>query len=122
MNDNVPYRLLRLEQRLTSYEQLHAQELDEMQDELDVLKREVVLHTPRHSEVFPRVDATACTGCGECVSACRHGLFELKTSDGRWIAAVTAPNGSDQLMACAECLGGTPPCVQVCAPGAITLW
>jgi Fe-S-cluster-containing hydrogenase component 2 len=56
------------------------------------------------------------------VSACRHGLFELKTSDGRWIAAVTAPNGSDQLMACAECLGGTPPCVQVCAPGAITLW
>lgn len=78
MNDNVPYRLLRLEQRLSSYEQLHAQELDEMRDELNVLRQEVVLCPPRHSEVFPRVDAAACTGCGECVSACQHGLFELR--------------------------------------------
>ena len=122
MNDNVPYRLLRLEQRLTSYEQLHAQELGEMRNELDVLRREVVFCPPRHSEVFPRVDATVCTGCGECVSACQHGLFELKTSSGCWVATVIAPTGSDQLMACAECLGGTPPCVQICAPGAITLW
>ena len=121
MNDNVPYRLLRLEQRLTSYEQLHAQELGEMRDELDVLRREVVFCPPRQSELFPRVDATACTGCGECVSACQHGLFELKTSAGCWVATVIALTGSDQLMACAECLG-TPPCVQVCAPGAISLW
>jgi ferredoxin len=122
MNDNVPYRLLRLEQRLTSYEQLHAQELGEMKNELNVLKREVVICLPCPSEVLPRVDATACTGCGECVSACRHGLFELKISDGRWVATVIVPTGSDQLMACAECLGGTPPCVQICAPGAISLW
>ena len=122
MNDNVPYRLLRLEQRLTSYEQLHAQELGEMRNELDVLRREVVYCPTPPSEVFPRVDATACTGCGECVSACRHGLFELKISDGRWVATVIAATGSDQLRVCAECLGGTPPCVQICAPGAISLW
>ena len=121
MNDNVPYRLLRLEQRLTSYEQLHAQELGEMKNELDVLKREVVYCPPGQSEVFPRVDATACTGCGECVSACQHGLFELMTSGGSQVATVIVPTEGDQLMACAECLGGTPPCVQICAPGAISL-
>ena len=122
MNNNVPYRLLRLEQRLTSYEQLHAQELGEMRNELAVLRREVVFCPPRHSDVLPRVDASACTGCGECVSACQHGLFELKTSGGRWVAAVIAPTGSDQRMACAECLDGTPPCIQICAPGAISVW
>jgi ferredoxin len=121
MNDNVPYRLLRLEQRLTSYEQLHAQELGEMRNELDVLRREVVYCPPRQPEVFLRVDATVCTGCGECVSACQHGLVELKTSDGRWVATVIAPTGSDRLMACAECQGEAPPCVQICTPGAISL-
>ena len=50
MEDDIAYRLLRLEQRLASYEQLHAQELREMREELEALRRQLVLHIPRHSQ------------------------------------------------------------------------
>jgi len=122
VDDDVAYRLLRLEQRLASYEQLYAQELGEMRQELDGLKRQVVLHTLRQSKAQTiRVDVAACNGCGQCVSACVHRLFELAALDGRQIARAKSPKESELSKACAECQAGTPLCVTVCAPGAITL-
>jgi hypothetical protein len=52
MDEDVAYRLLRLEQQLVAYEQLHAQELSDMRDELDALKRQVVLRTLRHAQAL----------------------------------------------------------------------
>jgi ferredoxin len=121
VDDDVAYRLLRLEQRLTSYEELHAQELGEMREELDVLKRQVVLRTRYSKAPTIHIDVTACNGCGQCMSACLHGLFELKAPGGRQIVGVVSLKASNGSQACAECLVETPPCVQVCAPGAITL-
>lgn len=49
MDEDVAYRLLRLEQRLVAYEQLHAQELSDLRNELDALKRQVALQPIRHA-------------------------------------------------------------------------
>lgn len=27
---------------------------------------------------FPRIDADACTSCGTCVGACKHGVYEFQ--------------------------------------------
>ena len=121
MDDDVAYRLLRLEQRLASYEQLYSQELGEMRQEIDVLKRQLVLRALPHSKTSPRIDETICNGCGQCVPACAQGRLELNLLDGRRIATMTTSRRNEQLMACAECQVGTPPCMTACAPGAITL-
>jgi ferredoxin len=122
VDDDVAYRLLRLEQRLASYEQLYVQELGEMRQELDGLKRQVVLRVPRRSKTVPFVDITICNGCGQCVTACAQGRLELSLLDGHRIATMTTFRENERLMACAECQVGTAPCVTACAPGAITLW
>ena len=122
MDDDVAYRLLWLEQRLMAYEQLHAQELGDMRVELDVLKRQVVrrpLCDPK--DPFVQVDGAMCSGCGLCVPACPHSIFELKTLDGHQVARVVVPQANGKWQACAECQAGAPPCVTACAPGAITL-
>ena len=121
MDDDVAYRLLRLEQRLASYEQLYSQELGEMRREVDVLKRQVVLRALRHSKASLRIDEAICNGCGQCVTACAQGRLELSLLDSRWIATMTTSRENEQLKACAECQVETPPCVTACAPGAITL-
>ncbi len=121
MDDDVAYRLLRLEQRLASYEQLYTQELGEMRQEIDILKRQIVLRALRHSKTSLRIDEAICNGCGQCVTACGQGRLELSLLDGHRIATMTTFRGNERLMACAECQVGTPPCVTACAPGAITL-
>lgn len=121
MDDDVAYRLLRLEQRLASYEQLYAQELGEMRQEIDVLKRQLVLRATRHSKTSLRIDEAICNGCGQCVTACAQGRLELGLLDGRQIVTMTSSRGNERLMACVECQVGTPPCATACAPGAITL-
>lgn len=121
MDDDVAYCLLRLEQRLMAYEQLHAQELGDMRDELDVLKRQVVRRPLYFRDPVVQVDDAACSGCGLCVPACLHGIVELKTLDGHRVARVVVTQANDKWQACAECQAGTPPCVTACAPGAITL-
>lgn len=50
------------------------------------------------------VDEEACTGCGECVTACPYGMI--------WL------NEDDLAYKCDLC-GGDPECVKVCQPGAI---
>ena len=122
MENDLAYRLLRLEQRLASYEQLHAQELGDMRQELDALKRQVVLRPLRHGQVpIVQVDAALCTGCGECVPACPQGMFELKVVGERRTAGVIAWIESERAQACAECRLGKPPCIAVCAPGVFIL-
>jgi len=56
------------------------------------------------------VNADACTGCRECVSACPYGAIEMVTPGGRE-AAVIAEAG------CKGCGG----CVPVCPEDAIDL-
>ena len=122
MEDGIAYRLLRLEQHLASYEQLHSQELCDMRQELDALKRQVVLRSRQLAEApTVQVDVAVCNGCGQCVSACPQGMFELRELDGRWVAVLVAHMESHQVQACAECQLDSPPCVAVCAPQAITL-
>ena len=122
MENGIAYRLLRLEQRLTSYEQLHAQELRDMRQELDALRRQVVLRALQPAEASTvQVDVALCNGCGQCVSACPQDMFELRELDGRWVAVLVAHMESHQVQACAECQLDSPPCVAVCAPQAITL-
>ncbi len=122
MESDVAYRLLRLEQRLVSYEQLHAQELGEVRQELDVLKRQLVLR-PARSVSIPtvQVDAALCNGCGECVLACPQSLFELTLVDGRRVASLGVCIESERAQACVECQLAKPPCVAVCVPCAIIL-
>ena len=38
---------------------------------------------------YPHIDADACTGCGTCVSACKHGVYGL--DDGAGTAVVANP-------------------------------
>ena len=122
MENDLAYRLLRLEQRLASYEQLHAQELGDMREELDTLRRQVVLGTLRHLKTLSvEIDTIACNGCGQCVAVCLHGMFELKASDGRQITRLVTHPEDDRRRACLECQVGTLPCVTACAPGAIKL-
>jgi ferredoxin len=122
VEDGIAYRLLRLEQRLTSYEQLHGQELRDVRQELDALRRQVVLRSLQPAETSAvQVDAALCNGCGQCVSACPQDMFELREVEGRWVAALRMHIESRQVQACAECQLGAPPCVAVCAPQAITL-
>ena len=122
MESDVAYRLLRLEQRLVSYEQLHAQELSEMRQELDTLKRHLVLRSVRSVSIpMVQVDAALCNGCGECVPACPQNLFELVLVDGRRVASLVVCVESERAQACAQCQLAQPRCVAACAPGAIIL-
>lgn len=122
MENGIAYRLLRLEQHLSSYEQLHSQELRDMRQELDALKRQVVLGSLQPAEASTvQVDVALCNGCGQCVSACPQSMFELRELDGRRVAVLVADMDSHQVQACAECQLDAPPCVAVCAPQAITL-
>ncbi len=89
VDNDLAHRLLRLEQRLASYGQLHAQELGDMRQELDALKRLVALRPLRQDQAQTvQVDATLCTGCGECVPACPQSMFELEEANGRHLAHV----------------------------------
>jgi ferredoxin len=122
VEDGIAYRLLRLEQRLASYEQLHAQELRDMRQELDALRRQVVLRSFQLAQAATvQVDVPLCNGCGQCVSACPQGMFELRELDGRWVAILVADMGSHQVQTCAECQLESSPCVAACAPQAIAL-
>ena len=58
------------------------------------------------------VDHDLCTGCGECVSVCPNGMFELQEVDGK---TVSVP-----VLDFDECLG-CESCVAVCPETAITL-
>jgi ferredoxin len=122
VENDLAYRLLRLEQRLASYEQLHAQELGDMRQELEALKRQVVLRPSRHGLApIVQVDAALCTGCGECVPACPQSMFELKVVGERRLAGVIVRIESERAQACTECRLGKPPCIAVCTSGVIIL-
>jgi len=56
------------------------------------------------------VDAAACDGCGECVTACPFGAIEMAGSDGQAVATIAAAG-------CKGCGACTP----ICPKGAIDL-
>ncbi len=79
-------------------------------------------------EFFITIDTEKCTGCGDCVSACPAGVFEvvadpfdpLAEND---VAVVREEHRNKLKYSCAPCkpLGSRPPlpCVAACKPGAI---
>ena len=71
-----------------------------------VLKRGVTSLDPQ----VVKVDASACDGCGDCVTACPFGAISLSGKDGSLVATVVAAG-------CKGCGACTP----VCPTGAIDL-
>ncbi|KAH3761245.1 hypothetical protein Pelo_6938 [Pelomyxa schiedti] len=56
------------------------------------------------TEKFPKVDKTACVGCGGCVSACPADLFELDT-DGHATFKIAKKS---ECVHCEACVGACP--------------
>jgi ferredoxin len=78
-------------------------------------------------EYFITIDTEACTGCGDCVTACPAGVFAVVEDefslDDTEVAVVVEAQRNKLKYSCAPCkpTGERPPlpCVMACKPQAI---
>jgi Fe-S-cluster-containing hydrogenase component 2 len=75
---------------------------------------------------FITIDTDLCNGCEECIRACPAlalGMIEEDPVEERWVAAVVEEHRKQIKYTCNPCKpSGTTvlPCVEACAPRAIT--
>lgn len=75
-------------------------------------------------EYFITIDTERCRGCGDCVTACPAGLFEIITDDyDEQVAWVKEEHRKSIKYLCAPCKPttgrGSLPCQEACEPDAI---
>jgi ferredoxin len=71
------------------------------------------------------IDSGKCNGCGDCITACPQGLFEVAPDDyDDMVARVKDEYRKDLKYLCGPCkpVSGRKelPCISACKPGAIT--
>ena len=79
-------------------------------------------------EYYIILDTDKCNSCGECVTACPYGVFEMVSNDfdieGEDIPALTAEHSKKIKYSCAPCKPTSGerrlPCVLACKPEALT--
>lgn len=79
-------------------------------------------------DYFIIIDTDKCNGCGKCVEVCPAGVLEIVPNEydieGGVMAAVKEEHRKKIKYSCGPCkpVGQekTPPCIEVCEPGAIT--
>lgn len=86
-------------------------------------------YTDGSGDWYIRIDTELCTGCGDCVTACPVGLFELAEDEYDPLseelkASVNPDHRKTIKYDCGPCKPVTDrpplPCMVACKPGAIT--
>lgn len=71
---------------------------------------------------LPVVDVAACTACGDCVSACPKGLFEIIPLDQKLLVQCRSMiEGDGALASCSVACTACGKCVMDAAPGLVTI-